>query len=244
MADASPRLLYDTDASVIIGATLLHDIAMHLRPKGFLEVVSKDSRFRPLPWFDNDQTGHSADLSWDVLWDAYEVEARRFSGQQLTNIIGENAAKSWKFDGLPKQQGEWSLNHRLIVGEFLRRHHARLAHEIAIYGFPGLPPGSGEERFPAMGTERGNPLARIADLIGLTARSHGMSLRVCKLYLDENAQTLGTPRPMGCAVLYSMALLRVADYLQLDFQRAPAVLLRLKDRRVQNLWKNGINTKL
>ncbi len=33
---------------------------------------------------------------------------------------------------------------------------------------------------------------------------------------------------MGCAAVYSMALLRVADYLQLDRQRAPAVLLNLK----------------
>ena len=228
-SDAILRLLCDADASVIIGATLLHDIAMHLRPPGFLEVVSKGSRFHPLPWFDKHQTEHDADLPWDALWEAYEGEARQFSTQQLTNIIGENAARHWKFDGLPKQRGI-ELNHRLIIGEFLRRHHARLAHEIAIYGFPGLPPGSGEgTNFPAMGADRGHPLNRIADLVGLTARSHGLPLRVCKSYLDENAQTSGTPRPMGCAALYSMALLRVADYLQLDFQRAPAVLLQLKD---------------
>lgn len=33
---------------------------------------------------------------------------------------------------------------------------------------------------------------------------------------------------MGTAVLYPMALLRVADYLQIDRQRAPAVLLQLR----------------
>ena len=34
---------------------------------------------------------------------------------------------------------------------------------------------------------------------------------------------------MGTAVLYPMALLRVADYLQIDRQRAPAVLLQLRN---------------
>ena len=64
---------------------------------------------------------------------------------------------------------------------------------------------------------------RLADLIGLTARSHGTSLRVCKSYLESSPLYLGTPTPMGTAVLYPMALLRVADYLQIDRQRAPAV---------------------
>ena len=228
-ANVRPRLLCDADASVIVVATLLHDIAMHLRPTGFLEVIGKGSRFRPLPWFQTDRTDHNADLPWDELWEAYEGEAKQFSARQLTNIVGESAARHWKFAGLPAQPGERSLNERLIIGEFLRRHHAELAHEIAIYGFPGLPLGSGEGQFPAMGANRQHPFNRLADLAGLAARSHGMSLRVCKSYLDANAYTSGTPRPMGCAVLYSMALLRVADYLQLDFRRAPAVLLQLRD---------------
>jgi hypothetical protein len=116
-----------------------------------------------------------------------------------------------------------------LAGEFIRRHHARLAHEIAIYGFPGLEIGGGEGRFPAMGKEAGHPLMHLADLIGLTARSHGASLRVCKSYLESSPLYSGTPRPMGTAVLYPMALLRVADYLQIDRQRAPAVLLRLRN---------------
>src|SRR4051795_3956594 len=41
-------LLSDADAAVIIGSTLLHDIAMHLRAEGVRELVSKDSHFQPL----------------------------------------------------------------------------------------------------------------------------------------------------------------------------------------------------
>jgi hypothetical protein len=228
--DSDPRLLYAADAVVIIGATLLHDIAMHLQPKGFLELIGKDSRFEPLPWFKEGHEGVPVDRSWHQLWEDFLREARRFSERQLTNIIGEQSARTWKFHILPGDTGAWERNHNLIIGEFIRRHHARLAHEIAIYGFPGLLVGFGEGQFPAMGNkEQGPKLKQLADLIGLTARSHGLSLRTCKEYLESSPRYQGTPRPMGTAVLYPMALLRVADYLQIDCQRAPAVLLQLRD---------------
>ncbi len=227
--DSDARLLCDADAAVIIGGTLLHDIAMHLRIDGFRELVSKDSRFRPLSWFNENHEGHSADRPWNELWEDYVREARRFSDRDLTNIIGEESARAWKFQDLPEKYGECETNHFLIVGEFIRRHHARLAHEIAMYGFPGLTFGQGEQQFPAMGQEKGHPLMRLADLIGLTARSHGTSLRVCKAYLESSPLYPGTPRPMGTAVIYPMALLRVADYLQIDRQRAPAILLQLRN---------------
>ena len=225
--NSDPRLLCDADAAVIICATLLHDIAMHLRENGFRELVSSDSRFKPLPWFNDAHEGHADDLPWHELWEEYVREAKRFSERDLAKIIGEKEARAWKFDQLPDEIGQWGGNHYLIIGEFIRRHHARLAHEIAIYGFPGLPVGSGEHQFPAMGKEKGHLLGRLADLIGLTARSHGMNLRTCKSFLDSKYP--GTPRPMGTAVLYPMALLRVADYFQIDRQRAPAVLLQLRN---------------
>lgn len=227
--NSNPRLLCDADAVLIIGGALVHDIAMHLRPEGFLELVSEGSRFRPLPWFNQNHEGHRADTPWQELWENYVREARRFSERQLTDIVGEKTAQIWKFEGLPENSGQWDRNHCLIIGEFIRRHHARLAHEIAIYGFPGLQPGLGKGQFPAMGSPNGHPLSDYADLIGLTARSHGMSLRVCKEYLKASPVFGGTPKPMGTAVLYPMALLRVADYLQIDGQRAPAVLLQLRN---------------
>jgi hypothetical protein len=62
--DSDPRLLCDADAVVIVGATLLHDIAMHLRPPGFLDLVGENTRFQPLPWFKDSQEGHAADRPW------------------------------------------------------------------------------------------------------------------------------------------------------------------------------------
>jgi molecular chaperone HtpG len=227
--DSTPRLLYDADAAVIIGATLLHDIAMHLQPHGFVELIRQDTRFQPLPWFTADHEGHSADRPWHELWLDYVREARQFNDRTLGNIIGpESVRNDWKFEDLPEDLGQWDRNHCLVIGEFIRRHHARLAHEVAIYGFPGLSAGFKEGEFPAVGRDEGHPLARLGDLIGLTARSHGTSLRVCKAYLDAAPLYAGTPRPMGTAVLFPMALLRIADYLQIDRKRAPAVLLQLR----------------
>ena len=47
---SSGCLLSAADAAIIVGATLLHDIAMHLTTKGFRELIEKDSRFEPLHW--------------------------------------------------------------------------------------------------------------------------------------------------------------------------------------------------
>ena len=218
------NVLTEHDAALLIVSTFLHDIAMHIFPEGFLQLVGQDSPFKPLPWFDEDHEGHAADRPWHDLWIDYTSEIRRSSEGKLSLIIGEEAARVWKFEKLPDKSSDWTKNHYLVIGEFLRRHHARLAHEIAIYGFPIFPGRSG---FPALGQDTQNSLCPLADLIGLTARSHGMSLRVCKAYLDHKHP--GLPKPEGASPLYSMALLRVADYLQIDKKRAPAVLLQLKN---------------
>jgi molecular chaperone HtpG len=221
------RLLTDADATVIIGSALLHDLGMHLRASGFLELISKNSRFRPVPWFTKSHDEYSGDRPWNNLWEDYNNEARRFSERSLANIIGEESARIWKFNGLPADIGQWKTNHYLIVGEFIRRHHERLAHEIALNGFPGLPGGWREGQFPAMGEKNGQ-LEPLADLIGLAARSHRVSLRVCQAYIESSPRYSRTPRPMGTAVLYPMALLRVSDSLQIDRQRAPLALLNLR----------------
>lgn len=219
-------LLCDRDAVVLIGAVLLHDIGMHLREPGFCQLVAKNSRFKPLPWFEEDHTERPADRPWNELWEDYQREARRFSQQYLASIIGEKSASEWHFNKLPEDPSLWDDNYKLVIGEFLRRHHARLAHEIAIYGFPGLDAGEGVDAFPALG-QTDHQLQDLAELIGATARSHGMGLRVCLGYLSsEHHNSL---KPSNVVAIYHMALLRVADYFQIEAQRAPTVLLQLRD---------------
>jgi molecular chaperone HtpG len=226
-------LLCDVDATIMIGATLLHDVGVYLQPSGFLELIKKGTRFQPLPCFNQRQKGHLPDVCWHELWADYVREVQRLSSRDLAYIIGTHSARAWKFHDLPEDTRRWEKNHSLMIGEFIRRHHARLAHEIAIYGFPGLPVGSGKREFPALGKEKGHALERLADLIGLTARSHWLLLRLCKSNLD--AKYSKTPRPMDTAVICPMALLRVADFFQIRGKRALLDQLNIARQVCSNL---------
>lgn len=67
---------------------------------------------------------------------------------------------------------------RLLIGEFLRRHHPRLAHEIALTGVPGP---------PHRGLSLGDIPHDVRNLAGLVARSHGLDLRLCVDYLKNKS---------------------------------------------------------
>lgn len=235
--DVNGRVLFTpNDAAMLIGGALLHDAAMLLQPQGFWELVAPGSRWRPIRWFEEDQGEHVADRPWHELWADYQREARRFSDRTLATTVGERNAAQWKFKGLTPGD-QWTKQDLLVVGEFIRRHHARLSHEIAVHGFPGIPAGQGDAEFPALGQMH----SKLGDLVGLVARSHGTSLRLCEDYLKEHYGS--NVRYLGSAVLYPMALLRVADYLQIGHGRAPAILLKLKQpsspASVQEWKKNG-----
>lgn len=217
------------DAAVIIGSAVLHDIGMHLYPTGFRELVKPDTPFKPLPWFNQDKDGHRRDRPWPEIWEEYEREARRFSEEEIERLLGSKAVRGgWRYRGLPDNEGLWTPYDRLVVGEFIRRHHPRLAHEITRYGFPGLRSGLESEEFPILAEPK--HMEELADLVGLVARSHGMwDLRVCRDYIESSPLHEEGLRTADCAVYYPMALLRVADYLQMQHARAPAILLNLKD---------------
>ena len=213
------ELLGPSDATVLICAVALHDIGMHVRAEGFVELVSGDFGQGPLQWFDTEHARRPADVSWPEAWQAFRTEVRHFTRSQLDRILGpRNAGVPAIAQSVGKLDPDrWTTPDHLIIGEFLRRHHARLAHEIAIYGFPGA--GSA---FPAAA----HKLPDVADAIGLVARSHNEHLRAMVDYCEFVSP--GDKRPWDALVPYHMGLLRVADYLQLDAQRAPVVLLNLR----------------
>jgi molecular chaperone HtpG len=231
MLKASERLIPDSvwekellggdDAIVLTAASFLHDLALHLREPGFLALIEEGSRYKPVPWFNEDQRGRPADAPWSVLWQDFRREARRFSQSQLDRLLGPGHGDPPQIIlGEPDTDpSEWTLNDRLLIGEFLRRHHARLAHEIAIYGFPGI----AEKEFPMLRKS----LPRLAEAIGATARSHNEDMRVVSDYLDSRSK--GDLRPDGVAQLYLMGVLRIADYFQLEPTRATPLLLHLRE---------------
>ena len=126
MPDEAFKLLSPADAAVLMLSALLHDAALHLTEDGFRTLISGPPR----------TTVAAGDLSWPVLWAGFVAEASRFHDRTLIALTGEGAAARL-FDLLDRPMTQ---RDRLLVGHFLRRHHARLAHEIALSGVPGPNP--------------------------------------------------------------------------------------------------------
>jgi hypothetical protein len=213
-------ILSPDDALLLITSCLLHDLALHLHPEGFVQLVSAESKFTPVPWFDREQNRNQADAPWPAIWHSFISGAKRWNESTIADVIGNDTNVDFHGSILYETEKDthlWTETDKLIIGEFIRQHHARLAHEIAIYGFPGS-----TVDFPILADK----LGRLGNLCGLVARSHGIELRHCTEYL-EYAHS-GDRRPLNTVPIYHMCLLRIADYLQMDASRAPRILLHLR----------------
>lgn len=196
------------DAVVLIISCLLHDAAMHLTEDGFLELIKKDSRYKPLKGF--------CDKQWSILWENFLGEASRYDQRKLLSIFGDTDPVHRPNDD-PQY---WTKKERLLIGEFIRKYHGRLAHEIAIYGVPG--PSS----IAALELDAG--LNDFRNLTGLVARSHSLPIRSCLDYLKNNFDLRDYK---NCHAVFLMVLLRVSDYLHIDSERAPKEYLKIQKLR-------------
>lgn len=209
------------DVAVFILAVLLHDLGMHLTTEGFASLFQAQTEHKPVMFFDS--------LKWDQLWKLFRTEASRFDSRRNIELFGTPE---------PVEQPDlrshnWTENQRRLAGECLRRHHARLSHEIALYGFPG-PADSQPLRID-------QDLEPVADLAGVIARSHGTNLRDCVEYLKERHND--TVRPLNINAVFLMGLLRLSDFLQFSPGRAPKARLRVQTLRSpisSREWKKHI----
>jgi hypothetical protein len=210
-------VLKPSDAAAMICATALHDIAIHLREAQFVALVTSGPA--PRPWFAKRRAGRTEDRLWPELWREFQAESRHMGSGRIEAILGpSNRGVPSVAYGPDLQPMDWTEADKLLVGEFIRRHHARVAHEIALHGWPGLV----HNEFPILSTL----MPGLADAAGLIARSHNEDLRAMIDYCEHVHG--GNLRPWGALVPFGMSLLRVADYLQLDAGRAPPILLHLK----------------
>ncbi|MFI4915265.1 MAG: ATP-binding protein [Phycisphaerales bacterium JB060] len=219
MPEESRKLLTPQDAAALVGACVLHDLAMHLNKIGVARMLAVDSAYKPVDWFRK----RTHELPWHEQWLEFCGKARRFNDHDNTRIFGDpEPVRPPDTDLATVEQANWSEKQFLLVGEFVRRNHARMAHEFALYGFPA---GTDIDVPGTLGDQK------LANLIGLIARSHGMPLRDCVDYLadsPEYAKNKCDPRYVHAP--YLMCLLRVADYLQVDPDRAPAGVAQLQNK--------------
>ncbi|WP_375768856.1 ATP-binding protein [Archangium gephyra] len=207
IADDARGIISPADVAILILSAILHDAGMHLTPDGFRNLVEPAAKHPRIEGF--------GDLPWQRLWTDFLSEASRFDSRKLVSIFGDTRPVE------PRKVDIHNLGERehLLVGEFIRRHHARLAHEMARWGVPG--PGKERLRLEGISPE-------LADLAGLVARSHGLPLRATYDYLKSNYH----PRDFqGVHAVFLMAVLRISDYLQVQSERADKALLRVKQLR-------------
>lgn len=190
--------------SVYILSTILHDIGMLITPDGFNCLISGQNDSIRIKELDH--------KTWKELWEEYLDEAKRFGDKEKVNILGNI---SWDFK-IPEIEFKDKLTgeDKKLIGEFIRRHHPRIAHEIALKGFP-----SKNGYFPF--AENLQPALK--DLCGLIARSHGINIRDIFEYLECKYPNTWA-KPYGIHIIYLMVILRISDYFQTDASRLPLTL--------------------
>jgi molecular chaperone HtpG len=194
---------------ILSAAVLFHDLGMHIHFNGFRQLING--------FYDDVRVEFFNDLTWKEEWDNFMIEAKRFSGRERINLFGDEQATIKDID-FSKNTVDSDLQKQLI-GEFIRRHHGRLAHEIALKGFP----------------VKDNDVISFAndiqteykDIFGLIARSHSMNVRNAMEYVEEMFP--GDPHfPYSIEVPFLMCVLRIADYFQIDNSRTNAFLIKMK----------------
>jgi molecular chaperone HtpG len=205
IADKAWEVFTREDSAVLVLATLSHDLGMLISVDGFRYLVDSRRDSRKI---------QPDDQPWHRLWREFQLEARRFDGSRLIKILGSP-------EPVPIQDLEpdhFSERGMKIAGEFLRRHHHRLSHEIVAFGMPI------EKTILPLFQDVPEHLR---DLAGIVARSHGLSIRESlEPLVNRGGSCHREHRHIHPPFL--MSLVRLSDYLDLDIGRTPASVLASK----------------
>ena len=208
--DESFEYIKPEEIAIFILAVVFHDIGMHTYFSTFKAMLDGKYNDVRVDVFDNDKK------TWQKLWDDYLLEARHWNSKQLNDIFGNSneMAKEPDLSDKDKLTGR----DKKLIGEFIRKNHARLAHEIALKGFIGE---------DTISFKNSKLYERYKELIGIVARSHGIKIRETFCYLKKIEQD-AWQYPDGLNVIFLMILLRISDYLHIDKTRTNRFLLKVK----------------
>jgi hypothetical protein len=152
--------------------------------------------------------------TWKELWDKHIHKIKHYSGNELDEIFGD---KERVFDILSRE----------VCSVFIRTYHHEIAFHIAVNGFPGS-----VSHDTLKGIDSG-----CAKLAGMLAKSHGVPLRSMKKEIDSFGYDNNTP--LHVPIYYLMSVLRLADLLDADGNRAPKILsdmIKFSSLRSENEW--------
>ena len=200
------KTLDSTTVEILISAIIIHDLGMLIQHNGLNELLFGRFSARKIKGLD--------DLTWQEAWNSYLHSYKRMSTTQLYGIFGDLQP----IIILDENRVDSSENAWRVYGDFLRIHHPRLAHDIAEIGFPG---NKEIDLFDHCFTS--DDMNYIRGIIGVIARSHGMSMYGTQKFLNEFPLTTNSNVTMykGVPVYYLMAVLRMADYIHAGTSRAP-----------------------
>lgn len=207
--EESFKYIKPKEVTILILAIILHDIGMHTEFATFKAMIEGQ--------YDNARIDVLDKKTWAQLWADYLSESRHWSSKKLDDIFGNPNELPQTPDLSNKDK--LSGKDKKLIGEFIRRNHARFAHEIAL---KGLIVNNATITF-------GNNILSEQDkcFVGIVARSHGIKVRDTFEYLKEIAYGVWK-NPADMNIVFLMVLLRIADYLQIDNKRTDPNLLKLK----------------
>ena len=200
--------LNEVDVSVIVLSIFLHDLGMHFTYESFIELISGK--------YNNCIDMSIDNKTWSMLWDEYLVEAKFWSAKKIKAMFNDE----FEIKQPPIQRGMATENDKKFIGEFLRRHHPRIAYEICVYGFPK----ADEDKM-----EFSNDIdSKSKKVIGVVARSHGISIWDAVKYIESEFGREQIRTTKNVHAIYIMVILRMSDYLDMDKTRANTPILKFK----------------
>lgn len=187
------------NVGILISAVVLHDLGMFLSKTSVKKLLLGERQTYKTELLDK--------ADWKTEWKAYIAKIKRYPEEQMLYHFGVSSLIEE-----PNLNAQFlSEIDYLIIGEFLRQHHHRIAHEIADMGMPG------DKDVDVFTGTTFNEKDRTA--IGLIARSHGITVRETERYVTKKLGRTSTP--FGIPIYYLMTVLRIADALDVGKYRAP-----------------------
>jgi hypothetical protein len=204
--DTFSHFIDSQNCMVLILSVFLHDIGMHHTFQSFKDLVNETSIC--IPELDT--------KSWQQLWKEFVEKVNKYDAKKRKALFGDRNINIT----IPDFKSKDTLTgiHKKLIGEFIRIHHPRMAHEISMNGLRS----DGNLVIKPVSNDR-----KIADLIGLIARSHGSSIRELFQYVKDKYTDTGDLNPLSIHVWYLMSVLRIADFIQIDKNRINLIPYRM-----------------